>query len=230
MALDLVWIKGHADETGNEYADYLAKEGSQMTIMGPDPKIPVPYCEMKKNIKNKIETKWQRRWEAEDLQTAKGFLTKVEPSCNKKVRKYSTKKLNQLAKAISGHGLFSAHIWHWRNVDPVCKLCKESAETSLHLWSDCPALEKLRLTKNSLFMCNRTEEVEYTRIDLYNDVIFYFNSPQLKGLIEMNEELLESTPKREEENAPPLDYPGTEEEEEEDDGAEREEGRRSYFY
>ena len=124
--------------------------------------------------------------------------------------------VNQLAMAISGHGLYSAHLWHWKNIDPVCKLCKESAETSAHLWNECPALEKLRLTKNSLFMCNRSEEVEYTRIDLYNDVLFYFNSPTVRGLVEDNERLLESAMRRTEEIQTTLDDPGTEEDSDDD--------------
>ena len=209
--LDLVWIKGHANETGNELADFLAKEGSKKNISGTNPIVPVPYCTIKRKINEMVGEKWQARWEIAEVRNAKSFLTTVDPSCNKKTRKFSKNKLNQLAMAISGHGLYSAHLWHWKNIDPVCKLCKESAETSAHLWNECPALEKLRLTKNSLFMCNRSEEVEYTRIDLYNDVLFYFNSPTVRGLVEDNERLLEAASRRTEETQTTLDDPGTEE-------------------
>jgi len=43
----------------------------------------------------------------------------------------------------TGHGLFAAHLGHWKNIETECKLCTEEDETSRHWWSDCPALERI---------------------------------------------------------------------------------------
>ena len=56
----------------------------------------------------------------------------------------------KLVQPATGHGLFAAHLAHWRQCQKVCTLCQESEQTSAHLWAECPALtlERMNLIEN----------------------------------------------------------------------------------
>ena len=64
LQVHLEWIKGHADFTGNEAADMLAKRGNQHSreMLGPTPAVSIPLVEIKNRIKDKYMSKWQVRW------------------------------------------------------------------------------------------------------------------------------------------------------------------------
>ena len=51
------WIKGHANHTGNELADFLARQGSCKKCDSVTPEVPVPMSNIKLKIKLHFETK-----------------------------------------------------------------------------------------------------------------------------------------------------------------------------
>ena len=53
-----------------------------------------------------------------------------------------TKKLTNLTQAAIDHSLFAGYLSRWRGyLSSTCKLCKDTEETSLHLWGERPALQ-----------------------------------------------------------------------------------------
>ena len=56
------WIKGHSEQTGNEYVDMLAKKGADKEEHGPEPFLPLSKQTVKSIIKNKVEKLWKFRW------------------------------------------------------------------------------------------------------------------------------------------------------------------------
>ena len=63
----------------------------------------------------------------------------------KRIVKLSRLKITKLVQAATGHGLFAAHLAHWRPCHKVCKLCDENDQTSAHLWAECPVLSRERM-------------------------------------------------------------------------------------
>jgi ribonuclease HI len=162
--INIGWVRGHADNTGNELADYLAKEGNKLPVQSVGPELPVPYATMKQRVNNLITAQWQRRWSSsEDCRATKYFCPKVDTGKLKRVIKMSRENLNLLFQAITGHGLFAAHLSKWKDVDNICKLCGEEDETALHVWDSCPALEKERRERELDPRNRRSKEVEIIR-------------------------------------------------------------------
>ena len=58
----LTWIPGHQGVYGNETADTLAKQGSEMPLEGPEPFIPVPYATCLRVLRNWTIERWKTSW------------------------------------------------------------------------------------------------------------------------------------------------------------------------
>jgi ribonuclease HI len=137
------WVKGHANHTGNELADYLAKKGNKTVTSVCEPVTAVPMSHIKNTIKRSRERKWQERWNAQaGCRSTKRFIPRVHCDKWKKATKMSRQDTNLLVQAVTGHGLFGAHLSKWRDdKNTLCQLCLEDDESSVHWWEECPALE-----------------------------------------------------------------------------------------
>lgn len=138
----IAWVRGHSDNTGNEVADYQAKEGilnGEVFLYNYTSK-----CIVKNKLNEHYHKIWSTKWQQEDeCKHVKHFLEK--PRSNRYCLKYMNKhNLNLLIQMITGHGLFRGHLAKWQEMEPTCNLCQEEKQTGIHLWRDCPALEQIR--------------------------------------------------------------------------------------
>ncbi len=144
LQVELSWVKGHNNLTGNEYVDALAKAARDAPAGG-ERRIPVALSQLKSKINNHFEEKWQKQWDSTtECKITKAFFPSVSTARWKRVRTWTKASFGLLIQAATGHSLFAAHLAHWRDIDPLCKLCCEEDETSEHIWSECPALEQWR--------------------------------------------------------------------------------------
>jgi hypothetical protein len=75
--INLEWVRGHDDDTGNEAADAAAKEASETPWIGQHPWGPVPLSWIKGRIEVIMEREWAREWEArKDCRQSKTMLGK----------------------------------------------------------------------------------------------------------------------------------------------------------
>jgi len=140
--VEFSWIKGHAEHTGNEYADMLAKAGCDLDrIVG----IPVPKSYLKAEVKSLFLEEWQKRWTSEPTCViSRLFCPKVSEG-RQSLSKLKRTQLNLLGQVVTGQGLFESHLAHWKDVSEICSLCQEGKGSSWHLWAECDALARERI-------------------------------------------------------------------------------------
>ncbi len=171
------WIKGHADHTGNELADYLAKEGSNNLEGTIQRSTPTPKTEVTRAIKNHFLKTWQDRWDGETTcRQTKNFFSRMDEGKLKKLAKWSRNKLNLLVQVGSGHALTAGHTSQWTGLGDTCKLCTEAPETVEHLFYECPALEQHRREVQEL--CSKHE------LNLEAQLVEFFTNNKLMRLFE----------------------------------------------
>ena len=143
FSLTINWVKGHSDQTGNEYVDTLARKGAKEAtkIQTTYPHFPLTYREIKQLIHSNYLSQWQVWWETLDetkYHISRLFVPQVVE--NQIASKMNQKDLMNLVQIITGHGLFKRHLRHWNDIhDTSCDLCGEAVEDPWHLWNLCPA-------------------------------------------------------------------------------------------
>jgi len=144
--VNLVWIKAHANNTGNELADCLAKEGTLQTAFGPEPMIPVPKSTIKRHIQTYFNKMWDSRWKKEKTcRQTKIFISKAGTDTTKGILNLNKTTINRLIQTITGHCVLNRHLSLLQiKDDPKCRLCDEAEETPEHLVNDCSATWKER--------------------------------------------------------------------------------------
>ncbi len=119
--------------------------------------------------------------------SAKTFFAIQTTQHRKFTKGMSTKELTTRTQLATSHGLFAGHLSRWRESLPSsCKLCRETEETSLHLWGECPALKLERMQLSSLRTGGRSKTPHRLILD-------FFEHEKIRGLTNANSELLEES-------------------------------------
>jgi ribonuclease HI len=120
----LGWTKGHADTTGNELADSIAKQGTEGFPMGPTPWLPVALPPLKLKVGKIYESIWTARWAAETTcrQTRLLQPSPAGPAQYCFLTTLPKKSLKQMVDFITGHCLLMRHAHLIDNsIDPLCR-------------------------------------------------------------------------------------------------------------
>ena len=174
LRIAIRWIKGHADHTGNELADLLARDGACTTVASVSPEIPVPLSTVVMDIKAHFQARWQRRWDAHpECRQTKIFFPKVERGKIKKLSSLERPALNLLVQACTGHALVMHHISQWTDQEDPCEMCLEEDESTSHLYFECPALWQLR------------REIKSLNLGVEKSVLRFFSEERITDLFNM---------------------------------------------
>jgi ribonuclease HI len=145
--LSIKWIKAHAGHLGNERADVLAKEGTNAgTMVAVDgPARPGTY--LKSRLKARFEELWKGVWNRRtDCRQTKQWLTTPSKKTSYSLLKLGRRQFSKMVQLITGHNFMNRHqAVLGLTDDPICRLCLEEEETSLHVVAECPALARTRL-------------------------------------------------------------------------------------
>ena len=141
--VELKWVKGHNESTGNEFADAAAKLGTKNNVNRVE--IPPPVSVAKKKITDSMLRKWNKRWSNLDqcMQTKQWFPT-IDRKKSKKLLNLGRIELGNIVQLLTGHNRLRYHESKMSDVDPTCRLCLEDMETTWHIFTDCPALWRER--------------------------------------------------------------------------------------
>ncbi len=144
--VEVTWVKGHNNNTGNELADMLARKGlaEAKSLHYISPYIPMTDNMIKNLIKDRYIKLWQESWDdLTDCKISRLFMPTV--AIKKHMTRKNVKELQMLSQIMTGHGLFKRHMRHWICLeDYQCELCGEAPEDSWHLWRYCPMLAAQR--------------------------------------------------------------------------------------
>ena len=186
LLVHIGWIKGHADYTGNELADYLAKSGTeQVQTQG----LPASYAKVKRSIMDLITGKWNRRFHnLNDHKICRKFYPKIQLDKWKKLTCFKRKDFNLLFQVTTGHGFFAAHLAKWRNIEDECKLCLEDEESSWHIYTECPALTEVRTVHQII---SSDPDGQRGAGGYEKALLRYFKETNIYNLIEGNKSLIE---------------------------------------
>ncbi|XP_067134112.1 uncharacterized protein [Centruroides vittatus] len=166
--IQLSWVKAHMGNIGNEKADNLANEASDLTLKEIYSKLSEQY--IKREIKNKYLIIWQRRWE--ESRTGRELFEYL-PDINQRVTNSYFIIHHKNTRFLTGHGDFADYHRRFNHgSDGLCENCG-TEETPTHILMDCIRYELPR--HNLMLICNK-EGYQWPvrkRILINNEHIYY---------------------------------------------------------
>ena len=176
--IQFYWIKGHNNNTGNEFADMLAKQG---TKYGQKIHTHLNMRAIKNSIDEYIDQLWNKQWQ----QSTKTMHTKQIIQKNKKSKNLtkliltkSKYEVKNLVEWITGHGSLNKNLFYLGHSDTKkCRICETEDETPFHIMMSCPGTEIIRvqeilLNNNKTIKCTNNK-YEWSNGNLSTDKINY---------------------------------------------------------
>ena len=143
----LVWTKAHSGIRGNETSDLLAKRGADPLSGSPPHTVLPAFRVARKTIASLCLSLWRREWSAyPGGRMTKHFLPGPNPTQVSPLIQLDRVSLSQCIGFLTGHNDLRYH-HSLRNPDicNACRFCGGGAETSSHLYAECPSFSTTRL-------------------------------------------------------------------------------------
>jgi len=142
----LLWVPGHSDIVGNEEANKLVKQAAAAEYIGPEPALGFSIIAVRSKVRQWAHNEhYKHRLNTEGCRQAKELVTQVTLGLTQFALRQCRWDLRMLVYLLTGHNTLSRHLTIMRRVnDPLCPLCKEEKETSLHFLGKCCATANIR--------------------------------------------------------------------------------------
>lgn len=170
-AVHLLWVPGHSNIAGNEWADELARNGASIDFVGPEPAVPISVCWIKQKICSWALSEHNRLWaDLDTCRQTKLFLSGLSPKVSNYLLNLSKNNCSTLVRTITGHCNLNYHLANIQRAESfACDLCEADYGTPFHLICSCPAIAQLRY---KIFGHHLLDESNYKNLDLKNILQF----------------------------------------------------------
>ncbi len=144
--LQLKWIPAHSGLGGNEEADRLAREASQLPFIGPEPVLGTSPTLIRSSLRKWAQKQLHAGWTMQTAcRQAKQLIPGPRLSFSWKLLNLDRRRMRLIVGLLTGHCTLNRHLNIMRVVtDPTCPLCLEEEETTFHTLGCCEALGGIR--------------------------------------------------------------------------------------
>ena len=146
-AVGLFWVPGHAGLRGNKIADELARDGSLLRFVGPEPALGVSRQDSRRRIRRWLNNQnwawWRGRGDTQ--RQARELIS--GPCLGVKARLLSFNRMQSrvVTGLLAGHNTLRRHLHLlWLSDSPLCRRCGAEDETWAHILCECEVLASLR--------------------------------------------------------------------------------------
>ncbi|XP_067132768.1 uncharacterized protein [Centruroides vittatus] len=138
---EIEWVRAHKGETGNERADFLAKEAAV------EKSLPIAYNKLSKNtlcniLRNDTFNKWQNMWNQHTGHITYQFIPNLKEF---KDNKWYNPNHN-CSQMLTSHGRFASYLHKFKHcTSKLCPTCNIEEDGPSHYIYRCPTFERERL-------------------------------------------------------------------------------------
>jgi len=146
-AVILFWVPGHAEIRGNEIVDGLARGGTALRFVGPEPALGVPRRDLQKRLGRWLANQHGAQWQGlgDTQRQAREFISEPSLGTRAKFMIFNRIRSRVVSGLLTGHNTLRRHLYLLGLLDsPLCRKCGVGEETSAHILCECEALASLR--------------------------------------------------------------------------------------
>jgi len=135
-AVGLFWVPGHAGIRGNEIADGLARGGTALRFLGPEPALEVSRRDLEKRLGRWLVNQHWARWRGlgDNQRQAREFISGPNLGTRAKFITFNRTESRVVTGLLRGHNTLRRHLHLLGLLDsPLCRKCGVGEETSAHI-------------------------------------------------------------------------------------------------
>jgi hypothetical protein len=131
-AVGLYWVPGHAGVWGNEIANELARGGSVLGFLGPEPALGVSRWDIQKRLGRWLVNQQWARWRGFDgtHRQARELISGPSLGAKAKFLSFNRTQSRAVIGLLTGHNILRRHLHLLGLLDsPLCRRCGVKEET-----------------------------------------------------------------------------------------------------